>query len=65
MRGDAMIRAADADRSNKEGTMALLKPGDLAPSFALKNQDGVLTTLDQYRGHRLILWWYPKADTPG
>ena len=45
--------------------MALLKVGDLAPAFSMRNQQGSVTTLDQYKGHHVVLWWYPKADTPG
>ena len=45
--------------------MALLDKSALAPSFELPDQHGTLTRLDQYRGHYLLLWWYPKADTPG
>lgn len=45
--------------------MALLKVGDEAPAFSLRNQDGVATALENYRGHQVVLWWYPKADTPG
>jgi peroxiredoxin Q/BCP len=36
-----------------------------APAFQLPNQDGVRTDLAEFRGHYLLLWWYPKADTPG
>ncbi len=45
--------------------MTLLNPGDLAPDFSLPDQNGSPVTLQQYRGHYLLLWWYPKADTPG
>ena len=45
--------------------MPLLNVGDQAPAFSLPNQTGTPTTLEQYRGHNLVLWWYPKADTPG
>jgi|TARA_B100000315_G_scaffold199661_1_gene191578 peroxiredoxin Q/BCP len=45
--------------------MPLLKEGDLAPPFALPNQDGIPVGLENFLGHRLLLWWYPKADTPG
>jgi thioredoxin-dependent peroxiredoxin len=45
--------------------MALLKAGELAPAFSMRNQQGVATTLEQFRGHHVLLWWYPKADTPG
>ena len=36
-----------------------------APAFSTPNQDGTPTTLDQFAGRWLVLWWYPKADTPG
>ena len=45
--------------------MALLNESDTAPEFSLPNQDGVATTLSQHRGKHVLLWWYPKADTPG
>lgn len=45
--------------------MPLLNEGDQAPAFSLQNQDGAHTSLDQFRGHYVVLWWYPKADTPG
>ena len=45
--------------------MPLLNVSDPAPAISLPNQDGVPTTLEQYRGQHVILWWYPKADTPG
>jgi peroxiredoxin Q/BCP len=45
--------------------MALLEVGERAPAFRLRTQDGGVASLDQYRGHHVVLWWYPKADTPG
>ena len=45
--------------------MPLLKPGDTAPAFSVKDQAGNVRTLDEFRGKQLVLWWYPKADTPG
>ena len=45
--------------------MPLLQEGAEAPAFSLKNQDGIVTDLAQHRGHYVVLWWYPKADTPG
>jgi peroxiredoxin len=42
-----------------------LKPGDKAPEFALLAQDGKATRLAAHRGHKLLLYFYPKADTPG
>ena len=45
--------------------MPTLKPGDPAPTFALKGQHGEEVTLADYHGQRLLLYFYPKADTPG
>ncbi len=39
--------------------------GDLAPDFELPNQDGKLIRLSDLRGKRVVLFAYPKADTPG
>jgi peroxiredoxin Q/BCP len=49
----------------KEKTMAKLKVGDKAPLFSLEDQNGRLVSLDQFRGTRLLLYFYPRADTPG
>ena len=43
----------------------LRSAGEAAPAFQLPNQDGVPSDLADFRGHYLLLWWYPKADTPG
>ena len=45
--------------------MPLLNAGDMAPDFEAPNQNGELVSLSQFRGKHLVLWWYPKADTPG
>ncbi len=45
--------------------MPLLTETETAPPFSIPNQDGSPTGLEQYRGKWLLLWWYPKADTPG
>ncbi|MBU09755.1 MAG: hypothetical protein CME13_17525 [Gemmatimonadetes bacterium] len=45
--------------------MPLLNVGDTAPAFSVQNQDGEVVTLDQYRVTSVVMWWYPKADTPG
>ena len=39
--------------------------GDQAPNFELLNQDKEIVKLSDYRGKRVILFAYPKADTPG
>jgi thioredoxin-dependent peroxiredoxin len=43
----------------------LLKPGDLAPDFTLTSHDGRPFTLGMMRGRRILLWFYPEAETPG
>ncbi|WP_320663480.1 thioredoxin-dependent thiol peroxidase [Prochlorococcus sp. MIT 1223] len=42
-----------------------LKVGDLAPDFTLPDQDGNLVKLSSLKGERVILYFYPKDDTPG
>ena len=39
--------------------------GDLAPDFTLPNEADELVSLSQFRGKRVILYFYPKDDTPG
>jgi thioredoxin-dependent peroxiredoxin len=38
---------------------------DLAPDFELPDQDGRPVRLSDLRGRRVVLYFYPKADTPG
>lgn len=42
-----------------------LKEGDKAPDFKASDQNGKEVTLNDFRGKRLILYFYPKDDTPG
>ena len=41
------------------------KEGDLAPDFVLPDHDGKLRRLSDYRGERVVVYFFPKADTPG
>ena len=43
----------------------MLNAGDEAPDFELRNQDGEPVRLSQFRGSPVVLYFYPKADTPG
>jgi peroxiredoxin Q/BCP len=45
--------------------MTTLAPGDPAPSFALLDQTGKLVRSVDFVGQRLLVYFYPKADTPG
>jgi thioredoxin-dependent peroxiredoxin len=42
-----------------------LKAGDKAPEFSGKDQDGKLVSLQDYKGKKVILYFYPKDNTPG
>ncbi len=41
----------------------MLKTGTKAPAFSLPDQNGKLHTLDEYRGRKVILYFYPKDNT--
>ncbi|HEY9575116.1 MAG TPA: thioredoxin-dependent thiol peroxidase [Lachnospiraceae bacterium] len=43
----------------------MLEVGTKAPAFSLPDQDGKIHTLEEYKGKRLILYFYPKDNTPG
>lgn len=43
----------------------MLKPGDPAPDFHARTHTGDLVSLAEQRGKRVLIWFYPKADTPG
>jgi peroxiredoxin Q/BCP len=43
----------------------MLSQGDLAPDFELQNQDSLAVKLSDYRGKKVVLFAFPKADTPG
>lgn len=49
------------DRERK----VVLKAGDKAPEFSLKNGDGVEIALHDFRGKKVVLYFYPKDNTPG
>ena len=42
-----------------------LKPGDKAPAFTLLDQSGVKVKLSDFKGRKVLVYFYPKADTPG
>ncbi|MBK1963802.1 thioredoxin-dependent thiol peroxidase [Campylobacter novaezeelandiae] len=45
--------------------MSELKIGDYAPAFELLNQDGIKISLKDFIGKKIILYFYPKDNTPG
>lgn len=44
---------------------ARLTPGTIAPDFTLPNQDGIPVSLSDFKGQRIVLYFYPAAMTPG
>jgi thioredoxin-dependent peroxiredoxin len=46
-------------------TTARLQPGDPAPDFTLPDADGKPVSLADYRGRRVVVYFYPAASTPG
>lgn len=45
--------------------MKTLKKGDKVPNFTSKDQDGNSVSLNDYKGKKLVVFFYPKANTPG
>ena len=43
----------------------MIEPGQPAPDFTLPDQDGKAVALSQLRGRTVVVYFYPKADTPG
>jgi peroxiredoxin len=51
--------------SGLERGVVMLTVGDLAPEFTARTHEGHEVSLTDYRGRTVVLWFYPKADTPG
>lgn len=45
--------------------MAFLEVGSQAPEFTLPDQDGNMVSLSGLKGGKLVIWFFPKANTPG
>jgi len=43
----------------------MIERGQQAPDFEIPDQDGTPTRLSEFRGKRVVLYFYPRADTPG
>ena len=43
----------------------MLQPGTEAPAFSVNDHNGNSINLKDYLGKKIVLWFYPKADTPG
>jgi len=51
--------------SHKKGLGMTLKVGDRAPAFHLPDQHGEKHRLADFKGDWVVIWFYPKANTPG
>ena len=43
----------------------MLNVGDKAPALLLENQNGETVSLENYKGKKVLIWFFPKASTPG
>lgn len=43
----------------------LLNIGDKAPEFSLPDSESNLVSLSDFKGRKVVLWFFPKANTPG
>lgn len=56
---------SNIQQSNNLNKMASLKIGDKAPDFSGFDQDNKMHQLEDYKGKKLVVFFYPKANTPG
>jgi peroxiredoxin Q/BCP len=50
---------------NRGPEVPMLRPGDAAPHFEVQDHTGRTVRLSDFAGQDVLLWFYPKADTPG
>lgn len=58
------VRIIFSKRTNSSHKMTTLKPGDKAPDFSAADQNGQMRKLSDYKGKKLVVFFYPAADTP-
>lgn len=51
--------------TSNQTTPERLQEGDAAPGFSLPNADGGTTALQDFEGQKVVIYFYPKANTPG
>ncbi len=59
------VSEGDDEMFFKKKASGMLEVGALAPDFKVLDQNGKTVTLADYKGRRVLMWFYPKADTPG
>ena len=52
-------------RNTRRAGGKMLKVGDKAPDFKVETQEGMSVKLQDFVGKTIIMWFFPKADTPG
>ena len=52
-------------QENREGAKSMLEKGTQAPDFILQDKEGRDVKLSDFLGHRIVLYFYPKDNTPG
>jgi peroxiredoxin len=56
---------SDEDERDGSSIPPMVEPGQQAPDFELPDQDGRAVELSDFRGEPVVVYFYPKADTPG
>ncbi|MDE1935956.1 peroxiredoxin [Bradyrhizobium sp.] len=66
LRSSKLSKAKAVATSNREnGARSVLREGEKAPSFKLPRDGGNTVSLQDFAGQKLVLFFYPRADTPG
>ncbi len=60
-----MTTAATARNNSERNGEALMDINDKAPDFSLPDENGKNVSLKDFRGKSVVLFFFPKADTPG
>ena len=60
-----VFRITVRDFFRRKGETRMLSVGDPAPDFTVETHRGDTVRLSGQRGKTVVLWFYPKADTPG
>jgi peroxiredoxin Q/BCP len=60
-----MVWLAICELLRRKGESKMLNVGDAAPDFTVQTHQGETVKLSDQRGKTIVLWFYPKADTPG
>lgn len=58
-------RSRDGVARRASYCLRMLETGKAAPDFSVLDDEGNTRTLGDFAGKTLVLWFYPKADTPG